>query len=606
MKRMLAASLATVLVMHPAIIMSASSVDEGVTSTVSSEGVIEQKDEVVYANLRADGGAEELYIVNALHLETPGKVTDYGAYDEVINLTDTSAIQQSANETIEIEATDETFYYQGNLKQDVALPWEFEISYSLNGQPIDGQSLIGESGDVEIQIDVKQNEDVEPEFFENYMMQITVPLSNAQFSDIQAEGATIANAGQDKQVVFTVMPETEETVTVQALTSQFELEGIQMSGMPSSVAIDPPDTEELTGEFESLTGALVQLNDGIGDVHSGLVEFTDGLHQLESGSSEYASGIQETANAGSELRAASSEINEGLQALQNGLSGQSDLEIDIDGNMFGALEELADGLSEINGALSTVRTGYDGMNDALNAAVQSIPDEAIPEEELGQLMQENPDSQALGQLVQFYEGAQRVKGTYAEIESGLSSTSQALQELEGSVEEVESGLRQFANAASSELGNIDVGDGLQSLTDGIDQLANQYGMFHEGLRDYTNGVEQLSSEYGELNNGIAESSTGANELAAGTESLSNGMTELTNATEEIPEQMQEEIDEMISQYDKSDYEAISFSSEQNNEYINSVQFVVQTESLHIPDDEQEEDVEEEPSMWQRFLQLFGL
>ncbi|MBM7633029.1 YhgE/Pip domain-containing protein [Geomicrobium sediminis] len=606
MKRMLAASLATVLVMHPAIIMSASSIDEGVTSTVSSEGVIEQKDEVVYANLRADGVAEELYIVNALHLESQGKVTDYGAYDEVINLTDTSAIQQSANETIQIEATEETFYYQGNLKQDVALPWEFEISYSLNGQPIDGQSLIGESGDVEIQIDVKQNKDVEPEFFENYMMQITVPFSNAQFSDIQAEGATIANAGQDKQVVFTVMPETEETVTVQASTSQFELEGIQMSGMPSSVAIDPPDTEELTGEFESLTGALVQLNDGLGDVHAGLVEFTDGLHQLESGSSEYASGIQETANAGSELRTASSEINEGLQALQNGLSGQSDLEIDIDGNMFGALEELADGLSEINGALSTVRTGYDGMNDALNAAVQSIPDEAILEEELGQLMQENPDSQALGQLVQFYEGAQRVKGTYAEIEAGLSSTSQALQELEGSVEDVESGLRQFAKAASSELGNIDVGDGLQSLTGGIDQLANQYGMFHEGLRDYTSGVEQLSSAYGEVDSGIAESSSGANELAAGTESLSNGMTELTNATEEIPEQMQEEIDEMISQYDKSDYEAISFSSEQNNEYINSVQFVVHTESLHMPDDEQEEDIEEEPSMWQRFLQLFGL
>ncbi|WP_052361362.1 hypothetical protein [Geomicrobium sp. JCM 19038] len=109
-----------------------------------------------------------------------------------------------------------------------------------------------------------------------------------------------------------------------------------------------------------------------------------------------------------------------------------------------------------------------------------------------------------------------------------------------------------------------------------------------------------------MNSGIAESSSGAKELATGTESLSNGMTELTNATEEIPEQMQEEIDEMISQYDKSDYEAISFSSEQNNEYINSVQFVVQTESLHIPDDEQEEAVEQEPSMWQRFLQLIGL
>lgn len=84
------------------------------------------------------------------------------------------------------------------------------------------------------------------------------------------------------------------------------------------------------------------------------------------------------------------------------------------------------------------------------------------------------------------------------------------------------------------------------------------------------------------------------------------MSELETATSDIPEQMQEEIDEMISQYDKSDFEAISFVSAENNELVNNVQFVIQTEGIVLPDDTEEASEEDDdPSIWQRFLALFG-
>jgi len=69
--------------------------------------------------------------------------------------------------------------------------------------------------------------------------------------------------------------------------------------------------------------------------------------------------------------------------------------------------------------------------------------------------------------------------------------------------------------------------------------------------------------------------------------------------------MQEEIDEMISQYDKSDFDPVSFVSEENDEITNSVQFVIQTDSIQPEEDSEEvEEEEENEGFWDRLLNLF--
>jgi len=69
--------------------------------------------------------------------------------------------------------------------------------------------------------------------------------------------------------------------------------------------------------------------------------------------------------------------------------------------------------------------------------------------------------------------------------------------------------------------------------------------------------------------------------------------------------MQEEIDEMISQYDKSDFDPVSFVSEENDEITNSVQFVIQTDSIQPEEDTEEaEEEEENEGFWDRLLNLF--
>src|SRR5699024_3737677 len=84
--------------------------------------------------------------------------------------------------------------------------------------------------------------------------------------DIEADDAVIANAGKDELVTFTSMPEEEETYTVTADVEDFEMEGIDISGIPSTMSIDAPDTDEMTDEIKTLSVAIVDVNLGVVDL----------------------------------------------------------------------------------------------------------------------------------------------------------------------------------------------------------------------------------------------------------------------------------------------------------------------------------------------------
>ncbi|MDQ0207370.1 YhgE/Pip domain-containing protein [Alkalicoccobacillus murimartini] len=607
MKQKLPIFVATTLLVHQSFSLVAAP-----SALAATEGSISSKDEVVYANLQANGLVNELYIVNALEVTDEGAVQDYGSYDQVINLTDVSEITQTDSNEIDLQLPTGRFYYQGNLTTQTELPWEFEITYSLDGQEVEPSDLIGEEGAFELDIQVYQNDEVDPAFFENYLLQVSIPLDSNKFTQIEAPTAAVANAGENKQIAFTVMPEEEAHLELSATVTDFELEGIEISALPSSFAIDSPDTEELTGEFDSLTGAISELNDGIGEVKSGVSELANGLQQLETGSSDYQQGVSETASAGSALVSASSSIEEGLLELNEGLQSDDldmDFDIGLDDELFSALDQFSAGISELAEGITELNAGYQQSYETLKEAMDEIPEHEISEEEIQQLYVNNPESEAVEKLIETYAAASKAKATFDAVDEGFEAVEPALEEMSSSATQVSKGIDEFSTSVQEAINGIDVGeglDGLNELSNGIEALATQYGSFHDGLTEYTDGVSQLSSGYQELDTGISETADGASELSNGLSELQEGTQELESATSEIPDQLQQEIDEMISQYDKSDFEPISFVSPENNDVIENVQFVIQTESIKTPDDsEQAAEDEEEPSIWQRFLQLFG-
>lgn len=164
------------------------------------------KNENVYVRMDSEGDVTGTYVVNAFTVKEAGEITDYGDYESVHNLTSLDAIEEDKDEYT-FYAEKGKFYYQGNVG-DSQLPWNFETTYILDGKEVDAEELAGAEGDLEIHMLIKENAAVaNPAFYPAYLLQVSFTLDNDLCEDIVAKGASMADAGADQQITFTVMPD---------------------------------------------------------------------------------------------------------------------------------------------------------------------------------------------------------------------------------------------------------------------------------------------------------------------------------------------------------------------------------------------------------------
>ena len=91
-----------------------------------------------------------------------------------------------------------------------------------------------------------------------------------------------------------------------------------------------------------------------------------------------------------------------------------------------------------------------------------------------------------------------------------------------------------------------------------------------------------------------------------TSKLTDGTGELKNKTSGMDKEIEVKIDDMISSIQDSDSETASFVS-QKNKSVESVQFVIKTDAIEIPEEKTEEKSDEEHlNFWHKLLKLFGL
>lgn len=604
-KRMLHILMATVLIM-PSFLVTANLNNHvaAAEGTVQNAGEYASKDEVVYATLSASGERQEVYVVNIFDVVKEGKIVDYGMYSNLKNLTDLSVIEQKEDK-IELNAPEDKFYYQGNLDGNAQLPWDITITYLLDGKQTNAEELAGKDGNIEIKIETSANENVDPVFFKNYLLQISLNLEPEIFDNIQTAGGVIANAGKNKQVTFTVMPEQAGDLAVKADVVDFELQGMEIAAVPQSMSIDAPDLDEMTGEMDTLTDAIREISTGVGELNNGVSDLNSGVVDLREGSGQYKEGISDINGASSGLIDASVSIDEGLSQMSKSLSEGS-------GGDFSALKELPVGLSELADGLHQTANGLTQLNEnyttaysSLDEAMLAIPAYDITEEEMTALKMSDANSDVVQKLLETYEATHRAKGTYSAVKEAFNAVEPTLNKLSESVTEMANTMDTMATNMTTSLEGMDMAESLGELQEGLATLSTNYKTFHAGLVSYTDGVGQLASSYTGVHAGIVELSGGTGELESGVSELDDGTDTLYQSTKDMPENMQKEVDQMIADYDKSDFDAVSFVSSEN-EKINSVQFVIKTESIEKQEQETSEKQEdEEPKgFWARLLNLF--
>lgn len=579
------------------------------TSSAPRSTAVFEKSEVVYANLAADGAPEAVYVVNRFDVEQAGTVVDYGNYSSVQNLTNEETVTHEGDTTT-FDVEKGTFFYQGDAGQ-MKLPWNVSLAYELNGKKVTADQLAGASGDLSIHLTTTRNTAVDPAFFDSFMMQITFTLPGDAASNVAAsEGATVASAGQDITVAFTVLPGHEGDATLTAHVNDFSMAGAQIAALPYSSVVEVPDTSDMTKGMDDLSSAVSQLTEGTTSLAAGVNELTSGARDLSSGTAAFGQGLSKLNGSSSDIVNASSQIKGALSQIATELASTDFSQLDQLGRLSGALNQMADGLEMLRDNAALTQQGYDQALAALGGGINSLLSNAPNEGEIASLqafVSANPvQKDTVDKLIATYEAAQELQATYVNIKPAFDGANKLLKLFAadktepGSLAQQAAALRDMASSLDSAAGQLDQ---LPQLVAGISRLSGEYSQFHDGLAQYAAGLSTLSSNYAALESGTATFAQGTGQLASGANELSGGMGELNAATIKIPDEMRKQIEEMTAEFDFPEFKPVSFVSEQN-ENVSAVQFVMSTAAIEKPPVKEVEEPEVEPTIWERFVALF--
>lgn len=571
------------------------------------------KTEVVYASLTAEGTAETSYTVNRFDVTDAGTIVDFGSYASVKALNQDVELAQTAS-SVTFDAAEGTFYYQGNA-ENPSLPWTVSVEYTLDGEQVQAEQLAGASGELGISLRTQQNAEVNSTFLESFVMQVSFTLDSTLATDIEAEGASIAEAGSDVTVSFTVLPGEDADCSVSARVSDFEMDGIQIVALPYSSVIDMPETDELIGQFDELSEAITELSGGLDEISTGMQSTSGGLGELASGDGEFADALGTMSSSFSQLTSASSQIDSGLSEMNEQLSKLDTSDFDDLAELGKGLVQMADALETLAEAAGQVRTfgtvlsgAWTDVGGALSVAEAAAPsDEEVTE--LVAYLSQNAGSLDADQvasvesLVAEHEALAAVSAVYDAYSPSVTQATTVLTQLDiaSSLTAVAAQLDTAADGLSSAASGLSQ---LTELVDGVDSLAAQYAKFDSALSKFGKGLEALDSSYDDIVSGSSQLDSAVSQLADAVAEVADGVATLDESTSGLSEEAESQIEDMLGDYEYPAYDGSSFASDENGS-IGNVQFILTTAAIERPTEDLADGEEQELTFWQRVLALFG-
>jgi len=571
-----------------------------------------KKAENVYAKLNFDGKPSTAYVINHFELAGEAEITDYGKYNEIKNLTDTEELKMEG-EKLSVKKGKGSFYYQGTLN-DVELPWNFSVKYLLDEKEISAENLGGASGSLEIILKMEQNKTVNDIFYKNYLMQVSFTLPEEKCSNIEAGDGTVSDAGSDRNITFTLMPEKEGNFTVRADVTDFEMSGLAITCVPYSMSVDMDDfdSDAMLDEFDELTDAVSDLNDGMEELNDGIQELNDGSEDLGGGARDLDSGLKKLSKNGSTITSASKKIEKALKQVNAGLSKADFSQMSSLTELPKNLNQLAGGLKQLEDGMGTLHSRFSASYQVLDGAFTASKGNVLSEEEMGAMQQaakENTTAlSAYTKLMASYQALLTLQGTYEQVKPAFQAVNSSLDKANkesvlNGIKTVSTGIQAMSSGMSASVGKTDVAAQMKKLQKGMAELYKSYGAFHKGLKQYTDGVAKIHTGYSKYANGLTEYLDGVGKIADGSKEYADGMDEFDGGVSEMPDKVQDSIDEMTEKYTETDFDAVSFVDERN-ENIDKVQFILSTPAIEIPETEEAEKEEKQMGFWERLKNLF--
>lgn len=435
-----------------------------------------QTDEAVYVNLDAYGVQKELRVVKGVSRNGADKISDFGNYSEVNNLTsnDKPNIREDGVDFDLKNVESERFYYEciPNETNIIRMPWDFDISYKLNGKPVNKEELAGVEGLVEITIHAIPNQLADEYYKNNMTLVLGTGVNMDCASNIEAEGAQIQSFGNYKFAMFFALPSEENTYVIRIGAEKFEFTGIYF--------LMTPITLSQLDIVESFKQAKDKIGGSRDDLYNGINSVLNTMNSMKSGLSVMQSGIEGIQDVRKQLIESRTTIDPSIDAAL------AQLEI-LSGDTNALIPTLETTRTDIN-------TATQNITDILNTLVSTQTDIGEYQtlltnsrENLTQIQNLLKDVQNITDKDKF--SLKYITNDLSDLSSNSSELSNSLKSLGTSISDLNEIERILNNIAGSGFIPADLALSIQKLVDSISIVKTNTSIV---LNDLSNTCENLS------------------------------------------------------------------------------------------------------------------
>ena len=347
-------------------------------------------DETMYVNLDYYGRVDKINVVKGVGLNGQTEFTDYGTYENVINMSNSiEPVLGDGMVTWQLpEDQRGRFYFKCAVdKGMMVLPWDFDVSYKLNGVPMDGDKLAGASGLIEINVKAEPNDNAGEYYRNNMMLMVAVPVDMGKCYSVEAEGSQTQNLGETTAVVFTALPGEDGDYTVRIGTDSFETTGVIMAMMPGTVEDlehikdlkEAKDTwqdagDELYDSLEQMARSVEDMRQGVGQVRTGLDSAEIARQKWSNSKDSILAGNDQTLAS---LTSVSQQLETMIPHLQTAKESAEVIHKSM-GDIVNTMGEMQDPLRKLHTRLNNIKSSAEGISgnipELMDLMQQIIPD----------------------------------------------------------------------------------------------------------------------------------------------------------------------------------------------------------------------------------------
>lgn len=486
--------------------------DEAENKETAAETVVENeasadisKDETVYVLAGADGSAKKIIVSDWLKNSLgSNSLSDKSELTDIENVKGDESYSVNGGEMI-WNAEGGDIYYQGSTEKD--LPVDMSVTYTLDGEPISANDLVGKSGRVTIRFDYKnkQYETVEidgkqEKIYVPFAMLNCVILDDDVFTNVAVQNGKLINDGGRTVVIGMAFPGLKENLAISEDKLKIP-DYVEISADAKDFKLGNTVTVATNGLFNSLDTdkftSITKLSDSVKQLPSAMAQLLDGSSQLYGGLSELleksgdlAAGIDQLANGSDNLKSGAESLDSGAEELQAGA------------------EQLSEGLNTLTASNDVLNGGAKQVFDTLLASANSqlaaagleVP--TLTVENYGQILDGviaksgGSTSEGAKPIVALKSSLDSYNTFYLGLQSytaGVADAAAGANALKAGTDNLKSGTSRLS-AGASELssGILDLKNATPALVDGITQLRDGSMQLSDGLNEFNEqGIQKL-------------------------------------------------------------------------------------------------------------------